>query len=214
MTWEVLGGIGGLAAGVSLLILLYLQAKPLVNRWATRRFLHTTYTLEWDDLLAPEQARRLPWKQRLRHRRRSWGHRCYRRLMTLVQRVKAHQLIDAFDAARSRMVDAWVPQDLEFPRHLTEDDRGIILEAAAISREREQKQWMRRHRGVRCSGGCGTRFGKRRSDHNFDAGGVIEGGWRCDSSDSCREQPTGDHYYGMCTEEQRRTSAAEDGATL
>ena len=191
MTWEVLGGIGGLAAGISLLLLLYIQTKPLVNRWATRRFLHATYTLEWYDLLTPEQARRLRWKQRLRHRRRRWGYRCYRRLMTLVQRVKAHQFIDAFETARSRMMDTWAPNDLEFPRHLTEEDRGIILEAAAISQRLEQKQRMRRHRGVRCAGGCGTRFGKRRADHDFGGGGGIEGGWYCESQDSCHEHPTG-----------------------
>ena len=142
----MLGGIGGFAAGISLLLLLYIQTKPLVNRWAARRYLHLTYTLELHDLLTPEQARRLSWRYRLRHRRRRWGHRCYQRLMTLVQRVKAPQFIDAFETARSRMVDAWAPDDVEFPSHLTEQDRGIVLEAAAISHVREQKQRMRRHR--------------------------------------------------------------------
>ena len=210
MTWEVLGGIGGLAAGISLLLLLYIRTKPLVNRWATRRFLHVTYTLKPYDLLTPEQARRLRWKQRLRHRRRRWGNRCYQRLMTLVQRVKAHQFMDAFETARFQMVDAWAPDDLEFSRHLTEDDRGIVLEAAAISHVRDLKQRIRRHRGVRCSGGCGTRFGKRRSIHSFSGGGGggVEGGWRCDSPGSCREQPTGDHFCGMCTAERRSADAA------
>ncbi|WP_420621099.1 hypothetical protein [Candidatus Poriferisodalis sp.] len=71
--WDVLGGIGGLAAGVSLLLLLYLQVKPRVNRWALARFLHATHAYEGYDLLTNEQARSLPRKRRLRRWRRRCG---------------------------------------------------------------------------------------------------------------------------------------------
>ena len=215
--WDVLGGIGGLAAGVSLLILLYLQAKPRVNRWALVRFLHATFALEAYDLFTNEQAHSLPLKRRLRRWRRSRGFRWYQRLMTMGQRVKTRQLQDAFDAARSDMFETWAPDRVHFPEHLTEDERGIVLEAAALSRVREErhrrKQLMRSHKDVRCAGGCGTRFGKRRPDQNFSGGGGIEGGWRCESNVSCRDKPSGDHYCGMCTLERRLASAAESSET-
>ena len=59
------------------------------------------------------------------------------------------------------------------------------------------------------TGGCGTRFGKRHPDHNFSGIGGIEGGWFCESSDSCRDKPTGDHYCGMCTMERRTAGAVQ-----
>lgn len=216
--WDVLGGIGGLASGLSLLILLYLQTKPRVNRWSVLRFLHAAYAIELSDIMSNEQARRL----RLTRRLRRWSRaRCfvwYQRLMTMAQRVKAVQLQEAFESARSKMVGTWAPDDVEFSEHLTEDERGIVLEAAAVSRMREERQWHRRvrriHKGVRCAGGCGTRFGKRRHDHDFSGGGGIEGGWHCESSRSCLDKPIGDHYCGMCTMERRSEAAAADGAAL
>ena len=129
------------------------------------------------------------------------------RLMTMGQRVKARQLQDAFESARSDMFKTWAPDMVDFPEHLTEDERGIVLEAAAVSNMREErhqhKQRMRSHKGIHCAGGCGTRFGKRRSDHNFSGGGGIEGGWHCESNLSCRDKPSGNHFCGMCTLERR-----------
>lgn len=213
--WDVLGGIGGIATGVSLLLLLYLQAKPRVNRWALVQFLHATYDMEVQDLLTNEQAGSLPLKRRLRRWRRGRGFVLYQRFMTMGQRVKARQFQDAFEAARSDMFKTWAPDEVDFPEHLTEGERGIVLEAAAVSRMREErhqhKQRMRAHKGVFCAGGCGTRFGRRRSDHNFSGGGGIEGGWHCESSRSCRGKPSGNHYCGMCTLEQRTAVDAEGG---
>ncbi len=60
--------------------------------------------------------------------------------MTMVQRVKARQLEDAFKDARTKMVATWATEDMDFPKHLTEDERDIVLEAAAVSRIREERQ--------------------------------------------------------------------------
>ena len=217
-TWDVLGGIGGLAAGISLLIFLYLQAKPRVNRWALSRFLHAAYAIELSDIMTNEQARRLRLKRRLRRWLRARCFVWFQRLMTMAQRVKAVQLQDAFETSRSKMVGTWAPDDVEFSEHLTEEERGIVLKAAAVSRMREERQrhkrLMRIHKGVRCAAGCGTRYGKRRHDHDFSGGGGIEGGWHCASTHSCRDKPTGDHYCGMCTLERRSEAATVDGAAL
>ncbi len=58
------------------------------------------------------------------------------------------------------------------------------------------------HRNVMCAGGCGTRYGKRRKDHNFSGGSGIEGGWLCPTNISCLDEPIGDHYCGMCTHQE------------
>ena len=219
-TWDVLGGIGGLAAGLSLLILLYLQAQPLVNRWAICRFLHAVNMLDASELVTNEQARRLPLKQRIRRRWREGAMRCYRGLTTKVQRVRVFGLAVAFFAARAQFEGTWAPKDIKFPHPLMAGEREIVLEAAARSKAREKRRrrrtLKRSHRGIRCSGGCGTLFGKRRSDHSFfcDIDDGIEGGWHCPSDLSCSDQPTGEHYCGMCTVERRSEAVTVDVAAL
>lgn len=217
-TWDVLGGVGGLAAGVSLLFLLYLQAKPLVNRWALRGFLHIAHAPTGDDLLTDEQARSLSWRRRLTRRRRALAYRAFQRLMTKVQQINSYRLIESFEAAKEQLMELWASDDLQLPHQLPERERDIILEAAGFSKLKDERVRRRRmtraHKGVRCAAGCGTRFGKRRSDHNFSGGGGIEGGWHCASPRSCLDKPTGDHYCGMCTVERRQEAATVDGAAL
>ncbi len=81
----------------------------------------------------------------------------------------------------------------------------LVVEAVSLSRDRRELRRIRRlkrvHRGVRCAGGCGTKYGERRSDHKFSGGGGNERGWFCPTSaDSCvdRQKATGDHFCGMC----------------
>ena len=212
-TWDVLGGIGGLAAGLSLLILIYLQAKPLVNRWATARSLHATYMPVIDDLLTNEQARDVLSRRRRRHRsRRLWLYWCYRRLMTKTQNADRHRLADAFECVRSQFDGKYFPVDASAPRHLNDEEYDIIRRAAALSKKWEERirhnQLKRIHKGVKCADDCGTRYGKRHKDHDFHGGGGIEGGWRCPSPDSCLTRATGDHYCGMCTMERRTAGTA------
>ena len=88
------------------------------------------------------------------------------------------------------------------PDHLMQTERELVIEAVALSRHREKKLQQRHlrrvHKGLVCAGGCGTRYGKRRRDHNFIGGGGIAGGWFCPSNESCRITPTGKHHCGMC----------------
>lgn len=100
--WDVLGGVGGLAAGVSLVFLLYIQSKPLVNRWALRGFLRTASAPRGDDWLTREQARGLTWKRRFKRRCRRLAFGTYQRFMTKVQRINVPRLMESFDAAKCR----------------------------------------------------------------------------------------------------------------
>ena len=209
---EVLGAIGSAATTVALLILVYTQAKPAMNRWATVKYLRSYYELTFEDLITPEQARALPWARRLR---RAWRDKFVipfvARVMTRQHRIHLLYLIGQLKQADGQMAESWVasPQAGVDP---------LVVEAVSLSRDRHERRRIRRlmrvHRGVRCARGCGTKYGKRRSDHNFSGGGGIEGGWFCPSADSCvdRQKATGDHSCGMCIKPLAVFDEAEDSA--
>lgn len=102
-----------------------------------------------------------------------------------------------------------------------ESDRDLIHLAAYVhykNKRLKNKNLMRRHRGVRCAGGCKTRYGKKNKADNAIGGGGIanDGGWFCPSvsadglSGSCIQKATGDHYCGKCFRERRETATRSD----
>ena len=209
---DVLGAIGSAATTVALLILVYTQAKPAMNRWPTVKYLRSYYELTFEDLITPEQARALPWARRLR---RAWRDKFVipfvARMMTRQHRIHLLYLIDQLKQADQRMVESFIapqPADVD----------PLVVEAVSLSRDRRERRRIRRlkrvHRGVRCARGCGTKYGERRSDHSFIGGGGIEGGWFCPSADSCvdRQKATGDHFCGMCLKPFAVFDEAEDSA--
>ena len=92
----------------------------------------------------------------------------------------------------------------------------MYVEIAAYINYKEKttrdRDLMRRHKGVRCAGGCGTKYGKKRKDHDFAGGGGVKdsGGWYCETRASCILKATGDHYCGMCTEERMDSSGSSE----
>lgn len=195
-----LEAVGDLATVAALLILVYVQDKPAINRWATVRFLRGHYEIHPDDLVPIEPSRSLNWSRRLGRVRRSTMFRFAQTCMTREQRISRYDLIWRLHEARkqpNRML-------------MISDFSPLVITAVTLSRSRQENRDNRRrrriHKGLLGDGGCGTHFGKRRHDHNFDGGGGIKGGWFCPSSDSCRERPTGKHYCGMCQSEERASS--------
>ena len=190
-----LGDVAAVATVVALLILAYVQAKPAINRWATVKFLRIYSELHWDDLLTPEQAKELPWPRRLRRWRRNRMFHLVQHLMTRAHRITQHELGLQLHRALDRSELQPVPPGCD----------PLVVEAAAVAKhDRERRQARSRarvHKKVVCAGGCGTRYGKRRQDHNFSGGSGVEGGWRCPTNISCLHEPTGDHLCGMCTVE-------------
>ncbi len=187
-----LGDVAAVATVVALLIVAYVHAKPAINRWATVKFLRIQCEIDRDDLLAREQVRRLPWRNRLRRWRRTREFRLVQRLMTRAHRIAKRDLFLQLMA------------ELKRSEHLTVSPERdpLVVEAAALAKHeqdrRQDRQRARIHRKVVCAGGCGTRYGKRRHDHNFVGGSGIEGGWLCPTNISCHDEPTGEHYCGMC----------------
>ena len=194
-----LEALGDIATVITLMILVYVQAKPTLKKWATIRYLRCHYEFTVDLCLTPEEARRLPAMERLRRARRG----------TL--RFVAFVLMPRVDHVRLDALLFQLYRESRRPHHLPAADGcdPLVAEALFVSRQfREDRQDRRRarvHRNVRCAGECGTRFGKRRRDHDFFGGEGIYGGWLC-PAESCKGQASGDHYCGMCLNELRHAS--------
>ena len=56
-----------LATVVTLMILVYVQAKPTINRWATIRYLRYGYEFFDDFFVTPKEHQHSSWPERLRH---------------------------------------------------------------------------------------------------------------------------------------------------
>ena len=192
-----LADVAAIATVVALLILAYVHAKPAINRWATVKLLRIHCEAHPEDLLAREQAREPPWPRWLRRWRRNRMYRLVQRLMTRAHRIAQHELLEQLRVAYDRSEFSPVPPNCD----------PLAVEAAAIAKHdwnrRQARRRARIHRKVVCTGGCGTKYGKRRRDHNFFGGSGIEGGWFCPTDISCLHKPTGEHYCGKCELEGR-----------
>ena len=196
MSYEALGVT---ATVVTLMILVYVQTKPAINKWATIRYLRCHYEFDLDIFLTPGEARGLPLVERLR------------RSLRAILRFIAWALMPRADHIR---LDTLLPQLYKESRRLrhlppTDGCDPSVAEALFMSKNlkeyRQDRARDRVHKNVRCAGDCGTRFGKRRQDHDFWGGEGTYGGWLCPTT-HCRDQPTGDHYCGMCLNDLRQSS--------
>lgn len=187
-----LGDVAAVETIVARPIVVCVAAKRAINRWATVKYLRIQCEIDWNDLLTPEQARHLAWRTRLRRWRRTCIFRLVQRLMTRAHRIARYDLFNQLMAELDRSEHLPVPPGRDPP----------VVKAAAIAKhERDRRQVRQRariHRKVMCASGCGTRYGKRRHDHNFFGGSGIEGGWLCPTNLSCIREPAGEHYCGMC----------------
>jgi len=188
-------------SALALLVVAYVYAKPAVNHWAIRGYLVARATPNLLDLQTPEQRRCLPIQQRLRYWLRRARFRWYQRCAKRVDRVRAHLMHNALQPLLADTFGTVTTTDPPAHIKLTERERRIVHEAAGAIQHKKRVASERRvrgtHRGVRCAGGCGTAFGKRRFDHNF-SGGTLNEGWTCPNPDLCAQGPTEDHFCGMC----------------
>ena len=73
------------------------------------------------------------------------------------------------------------------------------------NKKEQEKESLRQHKGILCSGGCGTRYGKRHKKQGFLEEGVRNtGGSICNGV--CTPESRIDHYCGMCKQERERQS--------
>lgn len=85
------------------------------------------------------------------------------------------------------------------------DTNATIMEIAAYydfkTTKKKEKELLHQHKGIRCAGGCGTKYGRRHKRQGFLGGGVNNSGWQeCD--ESCTPESRIDHYCGMCQRER------------
>ena len=148
------------------------------------------------------------WFQKLRHN-------ATMRLVPIVYRASLLQLQKTVDDELKNNTAA----GMYFPNP---NANPLYVEIAAYIHYKEKttkdRNLMRRHKGVRCAGGCGTKYGKKRKDHDFAGGGGVNGsgGWfcawasACGTRGSCIPEATGDHYCGMCSHERRDVPESSD----
>ena len=188
-----------LATVVTLMILVYVQAKPAINRWAAIRYLRWCHEFRDDLLATPREVRLYSCARRLSRAQRG------------VRRGFAFMLMRRVDHLRLDILMCQLIRESRRPDHMPVMDGcdPLVAEALFVSKhyleDKKERRRARIHRKVRCAGGCGTRFGKRRHDHYFFGGEGLHGGWLCPTT-PCKGQTTGDHYCGMCSEDRRLAS--------
>ena len=206
-SWVTIIGVG-LALGVLL--------WPRIRMWVTRRFMYRFLSLRY--LTLRQSKIGLPRHKRLRR----W----------LIERIEAFVLLvcvpiqyrlSAYHHAIlvSAQLRKYASTRMYLPGPETNPELIGITAYVHYKRLRvRDKDLKRRHRGVRCAGGCTTRYGGARRDDNLDIGGgggfKGSGGWHCGSEaangskESCIPKATGDHYCRMCTHERRDRTAEDD----
>lgn len=97
------------------------------------------------------------------------------------------------------------------------DTNATIMEIAAYyefkTTKKKEKELLRQHKGIRCAGGCGTKYGKRHKNQGFLGKGVNNSGWLyCD--ESCTPESRIDHYCGMCQKEREQQQTLSPSDTV
>ena len=183
--------------GVSLA--LYVIVWPRVQHLAIRRAV--LYFDHWRSLLNP--APRARWYKH-------WYKQLWRGLRivpveihfrVIPNNVTLDRLVETVnrEVANVKTENFYVPSE-----ECDADDAQVAAYVFYRLKRALDEQLMRRHRGLRCSGGCNTKYGNKRRDHDFvTADGVRRsGGWLCETLEACSEEVTGDHFCGMCLREQ------------
>ena len=197
---------------VGVILALIALTRTRVQNWATRRAVY--HCLFWAHQHIPVRP-----ASAVTRRKRLWlawqqlRHKVVMRWVPVHHRVSLVRLVDA---ALTELKHATVAG--EFSPNPATDSLQVEIAAYIAHKDRQwrEKELMRRHKGVRCAGGCGTKYAKKRRDHDFAGWGGVRGsgGWRCEwirsdmCAGSCIPTATGDHYCGMCEREARRASLA------
>ena len=104
--WDYVNIAGSIATVAALLILVYVTAKPAVNRWATVKFLRAIYNASLDDLqTGPLHA--LPLRRRVAVLKRRLWYRLYQHLMTKAHRINHLRLTEACQATVKCPIRCW-----------------------------------------------------------------------------------------------------------
>lgn len=198
---------------VGVILALLGLTRNRIQNWATRRAVFHLKFWSWQHIpVSPASAvtrrrRALLYWQRLRHDATLY-------LVPIQYRVALIQLEQKVDEELDR--DRFGGQYFPSP-----DSNPLYVEIAAYINYKEnrlnERDSLRRHRGVRCAG-CGIKYGKKRKDHDFAGGGGVRGsgGWFCKwinsngMEGSCIPTATGDHYCGMCERERREEEPTDE----
>ena len=181
-------------------------AWPRLQVVATRRLVFYLMRKSWRHMLFyPTSRAKRSMRMRLWYERGT--HSLTAKLVPLHYRLSLISLSEEVE----KELRANCLSDTYFPHP---ESNPLYVEIAGYIHYKDKKDRdksnMKRHKGVVCAGGCGTKYGKKRKDHSFSGGGGVRdsGGWRCEwintatGEGSCFPKSTGDHYCGMCQMER------------
>ena len=201
-TWPALSTWVAYTTIFGVILALLALTRSRIQNWATRLAVYQLKFWAWEHIpVGPPIA--VTRRQRMCLRIQQLCHSATLRLVPVVYRVSLFQLEETVDEEiKKNTVDG-----IYFP---SPDSNPLYVEMAAYINHKfkttRDRDLMRRHKGVRCAGGCGTKYGKKRKDHHLGGGGGVKdsGGWYCawisadGTGGSCIPSATGDHYCGMC----------------
>ena len=213
-TWPALSTWVAYTTIIGVILALLALTRSRIQNWATSRAVYQLIFWARQQVLlssvgaVARRTRMRLWVQEL-------CHSATMRLVPILYRASIHRLVETVDEELRKNTVT----DIYFP---SPDADPLYVEIAAYidykERRTRDRDLMRRHKGVRCAGGCGTKYGKKRKDHNFVGGGGVKdsGGWFCEwmkeggATGSCLPKATGDHYCGMCSQERSDSSESNE----
>ena len=209
-TWPALSTWVAYTTIFGVVLALLALTRSRIQNWATRRAVYQLKFWAWQHTpVSPASAVTRRTKMRLWCQQRC--HNATLRLVPIVYRASLVRLQEVVDEELKNNPAAGI----YFP---SPNSNPLYVEIAAYIHYKQkaeaERDLMRRHKGVRCAGGCGTKYGKNRKDHDFSGGGGVKdsGGWFCEwigaygTGGSCIPRATGDHYCGMCSQDRSGSS--------
>lgn len=168
--------------GVILALFAFFRSR--IQNWATRRAVYNLKFWPWQHTPVSPPASAVTRRTKMGVWFQQLCHNATLRLVPVVYRASLYKLQTTVADELEKNTQA----GKYFPRP---DSNPLYVEIAAYIKHKEKttrdRNLMRIHKGVRCAGGCGTKYGKKRKDHEFVPGGGVKGsgGWFCARTSAC-----------------------------
>ena len=180
-----------------LITILWVHLKPVTQRWAVRRHIAVVY--RWcrrgTFYLTPSPQRFAELSQLQRYKWKVLDLWVWVSL-NLPLRLMAWEDKAKSEARMKVVMESYLRPVSDREVVATSDVVTLVLAIEMAKEEhREDKRFRRRHKAVRCAGGCGTRYGKFHGDDPYQPAGH---GWKCPDNLSCVIEATGPHWCRKC----------------
>ena len=184
---------------VGVIVAVVAFCKPRFQHWVIRRAFHFFDNFVKEAVIRGDSPLN-GWREKLRFKSQVWKLRVFGKLSPMELRLSFASL---FDIVHKELKTNSVNGIYRPPP----DTNPTIMEIAGYyqykKRRKQEKEVLRQHRGIRCSGDCGTKYGKRHKKQGFLGDGVKNTGWQI-CEEACTPESKTEHYCGMCERKRER----------